>query len=337
MLKFCRVPNDVAKSAPLVTNVARGVCAVALALFSCVRLADAFTCTSDAQCVEGARTGTCEVGGACAFPDNACPSGKRFAEHAGERSGQCVASTDAGPRADAGEGDVRSCDAPGLVAYYKFDEGSGSLAANCVGAQSYAGQVDGATWSTPIEGLSALAFDGGDRVDLGSSASLLEDAVTRSFTITASVVAGPKTLTQSGRIVSKCPVSCAEGLELLIEERGADAGVAPGLALRVPTVGTLSQKVQDPAPFPVDTIVRVAGIYDATGVPIGRVYRDGDKVAERALTGTRRNIGGSIAIGMKADIGGEGFVGTIDEVRLWNRVLSDCEIRTLAGKPCNEN
>lgn len=61
------------------------------------------------------------------------------------------------------------------------------------------------------------------------------------------------------------------------------------------------------------------------------------RFAERALTGTRRNIGGSIAIGMQADIGGEGFVGTIDEVRLWNRVPSECELRTLAGKPCDEN
>lgn len=132
----------------------------------------------------------------------------------------------------------------------------------------------------PIEGANALKFDGNDRVDFASSIPLLEDVTIKNFTVSASVVASVATLTKLGRIVSKCNATangCTDGLELLVEDR-ADGGT-PGLALRVPTVNTLSDKIQDPAPFPLDVIVRVAGIYDATTTPTGSVYRDGNKVA----------------------------------------------------------
>lgn len=35
--------------------------------------------------------GRCEVGGACSFPDDSCPSGRRFGEFAGSAAGMCVA------------------------------------------------------------------------------------------------------------------------------------------------------------------------------------------------------------------------------------------------------
>ena len=47
-----------------------------------------FECSTHASC---GRDGRCEPGGACSFPDDACPSGRRFGEFAGSVAGMCVA------------------------------------------------------------------------------------------------------------------------------------------------------------------------------------------------------------------------------------------------------
>jgi len=48
-----------------------------------------FTCSDDAQCV-GQAMGVCQPDGYCSFPAADCPSGQRYGEHSGPRSGQCV-------------------------------------------------------------------------------------------------------------------------------------------------------------------------------------------------------------------------------------------------------
>lgn len=55
----------------------------------CVRAAG-FACETDAECTRGGNLGTCEAIGRCSFPDPSCPTGRRFAEHAGDVSEQCV-------------------------------------------------------------------------------------------------------------------------------------------------------------------------------------------------------------------------------------------------------
>lgn len=51
----------------------------------------AYACGDDAQCVGDAGQGTCEAEGYCAFPDDTCPTGKRFGEHAGDGlAGSCA-------------------------------------------------------------------------------------------------------------------------------------------------------------------------------------------------------------------------------------------------------
>ncbi|MCB9753982.1 MAG: hypothetical protein H6713_28900 [Myxococcales bacterium] len=54
----------------------------------CLRV-DAFTCAQDGEC--GA-DGVCEEDGSCSFPDDECPSGKRYGDYAAaELAGACVA------------------------------------------------------------------------------------------------------------------------------------------------------------------------------------------------------------------------------------------------------
>lgn len=57
----------------------------------CLR-STSYPCDRDDQCVFGVQ-GTCEDVGYCSFPDDGCPSGRRFAEGAGPWAEQCVATT----------------------------------------------------------------------------------------------------------------------------------------------------------------------------------------------------------------------------------------------------
>ena len=46
--------------------------------------ADEFPCDADAQCLDHGIAGMCQEPGWCSFPDDACPSGQRFGDHAGD-------------------------------------------------------------------------------------------------------------------------------------------------------------------------------------------------------------------------------------------------------------
>jgi len=85
-------------------------------------VSDAFTCTTDDQCVLGGVEGRCEAAGACSFLDASCESGRRYAELSpGGIGGECVippdgsVEVDAPLVSDAPPGDARLSDAgPGL-------------------------------------------------------------------------------------------------------------------------------------------------------------------------------------------------------------------------------
>ncbi len=63
---------------------------------------DMFACSDDEDCAGGGMTGTCAIGGACAFPDADCESGQRYGDHAGAMSGECVPPADTTSGSDGG-------------------------------------------------------------------------------------------------------------------------------------------------------------------------------------------------------------------------------------------
>lgn len=68
--------------------------------------AGTFTCEDDAACRFGASAGVCQGDGYCSFPDDTCPSGQRYGEHAGDgKEHDCVAADD-GPSSDGDTGGV---------------------------------------------------------------------------------------------------------------------------------------------------------------------------------------------------------------------------------------
>lgn len=62
-------------------------CGMFVAAFACA--ANGFVCENDDECVAGETLGMCEPSGGCSFPDDACPSGRRY----GDRSKPGLAGT----------------------------------------------------------------------------------------------------------------------------------------------------------------------------------------------------------------------------------------------------
>jgi hypothetical protein len=68
--------------------LARPLAFVALAFVACGEAL--FPCSVDGDCQDGGQGGMCQPEGVCSFPDDDCPSGQRFGAHAGALAGECV-------------------------------------------------------------------------------------------------------------------------------------------------------------------------------------------------------------------------------------------------------
>ncbi len=83
-----------------------------LAIVSACRITAPFECDLDEQCREGDLVGTCHFATYCAFPDDECPSGKRYADNAGgDLAGTCIGGAPVADDAgiDAAPFDVTTC------------------------------------------------------------------------------------------------------------------------------------------------------------------------------------------------------------------------------------
>lgn len=61
---------------------------LALAFVACSEAL--FPCAADSECQDGGQGGICQPEGVCSFPDPDCTSGQRFGAHAGGLAGECV-------------------------------------------------------------------------------------------------------------------------------------------------------------------------------------------------------------------------------------------------------
>ena len=84
------------------------------------------------------------------------------------------------------------------------------------------------------------------------------------------------------------------------------------------------QTVCQPSPLPINTWTHLAVTYNGSTLTL---YRNGVAVATSTVSGTLSPTTGTLQIG--ASQFGEYFKGLIDEVRIYNRALSDTEIQTI--------
>ena len=225
-------------------------------------------------------------------------------------------------------------DSVGLVGYWQMDEGSGTSTAD-ISESGYNGVLlpvgNMPTWTTSGKIAKALIFNGANYVDVGVSSSLSFER-TDPFSISAWV--NRSAVNNYDPIFAKFRVDLSgwvlNGYILQLDPSNrvqvmlnydADTGENIEVATAAGTVSTGSW-------------YHVAMTYDGSSAASGvKIYVDG---LEKALTIFYDNLSQSIANTSTPRIGGDQsrtpdyFDGTIDDVRVYNRVLSDAEIKIIA-------
>lgn len=74
-----------------------------------INVVSVFTCLEDQNCIdEGGEGGVCEPNNLCTFPDETCPTGKRWHDRAAELAGKCYDPADLGGGTDTVAGTADS-------------------------------------------------------------------------------------------------------------------------------------------------------------------------------------------------------------------------------------
>jgi concanavalin A-like lectin/glucanase superfamily protein/Big-like domain-containing protein len=201
--------------------------------------------------------------------------------------------------------------ATGLVAAYAFREGSGTTTSDSSG-KGNTGTLAGATWTTAGLAGVGLSFDGvNDRVNVNDSASLdLTAGMTLEAWVYPTVLSGWRTVVLKER---------SGGLVYALYAH--DNAPQPAAYMQI---GSTEVSVAGVSPLPLNTWTHLATTYNGATLCL---YVNGTEVGSRAATGTIQVSTGRLRVGGNA-VWSEWFAGRIDEVRIYNRALSQAEIQT---------
>jgi large repetitive protein len=221
---------------------------------------------------------------------------------------------------------VRQADAVDstLVAHYKMDENGGTALVDASESGNNGTIAGSPTWVTSQAGLGyALNLNGTSQYATVPHNSSLN--ITGPITLTAWVRPAVKT-TQD--VVRKAINSSTDGYELTL----ATGGTA---FFRLNQKASLDiYRVDSTSPYPFDgsTWVHIAGTYDGTTI---RIYFNGAPQNSKAGPTSITQNSNSLNIGAtwNGTTSSRWFKGLMDEVRVYNRALSDTEIAALATLP----
>ncbi|HOZ48791.1 MAG TPA: glycoside hydrolase family 99-like domain-containing protein [Candidatus Hydrogenedentes bacterium] len=204
-------------------------------------------------------------------------------------------------------------DAPGLVAWWTFDEEEG-----CDSAWDYTGHGHGGRL------CDARRVEGFDGKALECAGGSVEVAASPDF-------APRKGLTIACRLKTDVPNQDDRWFANRIHDGHVDAGFRFGLnrgrlTWAVPQ-SRWSHHVTAEEPLPLGRWVHVAGTCDNRCI---RIYMDGRRVAELARWGVVKDGGTRLTLG-NYDVGHAAhFEGLLDDVRVYDHALTDAEIVALA-------
>ncbi len=212
---------------------------------------------------------------------------------------------------------------PGLVAAYGFNEGSGTTLTDSSG-NNLNGTIVGATWVSTGKYGKALSFNGSTSyVDLGNPAQL---RLTGSMTVEAWINAAANPA-DDGQIVAKS--NDAAGWQV---KTSPDTGPH---TFGVGVSGTSNSRTQrySTTVRALNTWYHVAAVYDATAGTLS-LYVNG-VLNNGTLSGTvpASQFDQAVNVNIGRRTGGYYFNGLIDEVRIYNRALSQSEVQTDMNTP----
>jgi hypothetical protein len=217
--------------------------------------------------------------------------------------------------------------AQGLVGYWPFDEGSGTI------ARDYSGNgndgtlcngstcgVQGPTWTTGKVG-GALSFDGipdntdGDWVNAGPSPSTKLDG-------TVSIVAWAYPYTPSGNW------SYVLRRGFFVDEAYGIRLVSNALSIEYHNGTTFVSFSTDPGTLPYNTWVHIAVVRNLSNRTI-RFYINGSLSKTVSYSDNPATNSNQLGLGGHVGSAVQKFKGILDEIRIYNRALSDSEIKVL--------
>lgn len=217
----------------------------------------------------------------------------------------------------------------GLVGYWKLDEGNSNGAADSSGnghtGTLLQGLSSGWTTTVPTTAFSnsyALSFDGQNDYIATSTVPDAEGSLTLSAWIRPEA-----TVSSTGTILATSPSNPfggSSGYSLYLESTSGGVNRIKGCWLNVSCFAPTNAVAND-------TWSHVAFVYKVVtnNNPDGMLYLNGTKIGFTQLNGTRTVSVNPAKIGGFS--GGNYFKGMIDDVRVYNRALSDSEIASLAA------
>ena len=209
----------------------------------------------------------------------------------------------------------------GLVAAYGFDETSGTQVSDTSGKGNH-GTLSNATRTTQAKFGRALSFSGSNSLVTVSDSNSLD--LTSGMTLSAWVY--PTTWASGWKTVMMKERS--GGLAYALESN-SDAGL-PNSTL---SIGGYDRQLTAGSHLPSNTWTHLAATYDGT---TQRLYVNGVQVGSRAQTGTLAVSANPLRIGGNTVWANEYFQGLIDEVRIYNRALSQAEIAAVSQEPVSQ-
>jgi hypothetical protein len=207
----------------------------------------------------------------------------------------------------------------GLVAAYNFNEGAGSAVSDASGNNNI-GSIFQATWSGAGKYGGALSFDGtNDYVSINDSNSLdLTNRMTLEAWIKPTANSGWRTVLMK-----------ENGSELAYGMYARESSNRPSGWIRPnPTSGS-SKTVTGTSALPLNAWTHLVTTYDGTNL---RLYINGTLNKTTAITGTMYTSSNPLKIGGNS-MWGEYYAGLIDEVRVYNRALTQSEIQADMNLP----
>jgi glucose/arabinose dehydrogenase len=201
----------------------------------------------------------------------------------------------------------------GLVAAYTFAEGTGTTTVDVSGNGNTGTLAGGTAWAPVGRFGKALSFDGvNDLVSVADAAAL---DLTAGMTIEAWV--NPAALSGWRTVAFK---AAPGGLAYALYAHDD----APRPAGTVNTGGALDVSAPGTAALPLNSWTHLAVTFGGGTL---RLYVNGVQVGTQAATGNLRTTANALTIGGNG-VWSEWFGGLIDEVRVYNRALSQAEIQT---------
>ena len=200
----------------------------------------------------------------------------------------------------------------GLVAAYTFAEGSGATTADVSGNGNTGTLVGGISWSASGRYGTALSFDGvNDLVSIADAPSIdLTSGMTIEAWINPTALSGWRTVA-----MKEMPGGLDYSLYASNGSRPAGYANTTGSTMYVSAAG--------PSALTTGAWTHLAVTYGGGTL---RLYVNGVQVASQTGSGTIRTSTAALTIGGN-NVWSEWFAGLIDEVRIYNRALTQAEIQ----------